>query len=117
MVVDALTRVNTDIVWSMSNRLREIAGGDIRKVYYFLLIIYAVWGSIAINLAPPRALTLIASNAAGFILLFSAINVLVLNKKILPKAVQGSLWLRSLVVCAVLFYGFFFFMNLRQLFF
>jgi len=117
VVVDALTRVNTDIVWSMSNRLREIAGGDIRKVYYSLLIIYAVWGSIAINLAPPQALTLIASNAAGFILLFSAINVLVLNKMMLPKAVQGSLWLRSLVVCAVLFYGFFFFMNLRQLFF
>ena len=117
VVVDALTRVNTDIVWSMSNRLREIAGGDIRKVYYSLLVIYAVWGSIAINLAPPRALILIASNAAGFILLFSAINVLVLNKMMLPKAVQGSLWLRALVVCAALFYGFFFFMNLRQLFF
>lgn len=115
VVIDMLTRVNTDIVWSMSARLREIAGGDIRKVYYTLLVIYAVWGSIAINLAPPRALTLIASNAAGFILMFAAVNVLVLNQVMLPKAVRGSWWLRVLVGCAALFYGFFFVMNLREL--
>ena len=74
-----------------------------------------MWGCIAINLAQPKALALIAANVAGFVLMVSAIHILALNHMALPRSVRSPWWVRGLVVCAALFYAFFFVQNLLEL--
>ena len=115
VTIDLMVRINTDLVWSMSERVRRLAGDDVRRLYYFLLAAFVSWGCVAINLAQPRALTLIAANVAGVILIVSAIHILRLNHVALPRAVRSPLWVRGLVVCAAVFYGFFFVQNLLEL--
>ena len=115
VTIDLMARINTDLIWSMSERVRRITGNDIRRLYYFLLITFVLWGCIAINLAQPKALVLISSNVAGFILVVSAVHILILNHKALPRAVRSPCWARGLVACTALFYGFFFVQNLLEL--
>ena len=117
VTIDAVVRLTTDVLWGMSERVRRFAKEDIRRVYYGLLTVLVVWGCVAINLAQPKALALLAANAAGFILVVSGINILVLNHKVLPRAVQGAWWLRGLVVGAILFYGAFFLRNVADIVF
>lgn len=114
-VVDGFVRLSTDIVWSGSAAIRRWAKDDIRRVYYGLLLLFAFWGCVAINLTRPFALFLIAANAAGFILVVAGIHVLVLNRRCLPRELQAPFWQRAAVLGGVLFYGFFFVMNLVQL--
>ena len=115
VTIDLMARINTDLIWSMSRRVRDMAGNDIRRLYYCLLGAFVLWGCIAINLAQPRVLVLISSNVAGFILVVSAVHILLLNHKTLPRAVRSPPWARSLVACTALFYGFFFVQNVLEL--
>ena len=116
VTIDMMARINTDLIWSMSGRIRGMAGNDIRRLYYCLLGAFVLWGCIAINLAQPRALVLISSNVAGFILVVSAVHILLLNHMALPRAVRSPWWARGLVGCTALFYGFFFVRNVLELF-
>ena len=115
VTIDLMARINTDLIWSMSARVRRITDNDIRWLYYSLLGIFVLWGCIALNLAQPRVLVLISANVAGFILVVSAVHILLLNRKVLPRAVQSPRWARGLVACTALFYGFFFVQNLLEL--
>ena len=113
VITDGFVRVSTDILWSGSSRVRRWAQDDIRRVYYTLIIAFAVWGAIAINLARPDVLVLIAANSAGFILMFAAFHGLVLNHRFLPREVRAPLWQQAGVVGTILFYAMFFIQNLR----
>ena len=92
-----------------------MAGNDIRRLYYCLLGAFVLWGCIASTLAQPRVLVLISANVAGFILVVSAVHILLLNHKVLPRAVRSPCWARGLVLCTALFYGFFFVQNVLEL--
>jgi hypothetical protein len=109
-IIEGFVRLTTDIAWSSSSRIREATGGDIRRVYYSLLGLFALWGCIAINLKGQFQLMTIAANVAGFILVVGGIHVLVLNRK-LPRELRGSILERGAIVGAVLFYTFFSTMN------
>lgn len=110
-IVDGFVRLTTDIAWSGSGRIREAAKGDIRKVYYSLLGIFAVWGCIAINLSQPFALMKIAANAAGVILTIAGIHVIVLNRKVIPRELRARPWQQAMVYLAVCYSAFFVVMN------
>jgi hypothetical protein len=112
VITDGFVRISTDILWSGSSRVRRWAREDIRVIYYTLIVAFAVWGAVAINLARPDILVLIAANSAGFILMVAAFHSLVLNARFLPREVQAPLWQQAGVVAAVVFYGFFFLQNL-----
>lgn len=114
---DGIVRLATDVLWTVSPRLREVTKGDIRRVYYTLLLGFALWGCVAINLTQPVVLLKISANVAGFVLVVAGIHVLRMNKKLLPREVQSPLWQRVVVGLAVLFFGFFCVMNLKSLVF
>jgi len=111
-IVEGFVRLTTDIAWTGSARIRDAAKGDIRRVYYTLLFIFAVWGSIAITLHQPFVLMKIAANAAGFILFFGGIHIFVVNRKLLPRELQAGALRQGIVVLAILYSGFFSAMNL-----
>ncbi len=105
-IVDGFVRLTTDIFWSGSSKVREIAKGDIRKVYYSLLVLFAIWGCIAMQLEGGK-LVRIASNAAAFILVIAGTHVLFLNRRFLPRELQSPVPLRIGVALGVVFYAIF----------
>jgi hypothetical protein len=106
-IVDGLPRATTDVLWTGSPAVRRWRGGDVRAVYATILAIFAVWGSIALNLAQPRTLIVISANVAGFIGVFLSIHTIVVNRKFLPLELRPPLWRELALVATALFYGFF----------
>ena len=102
-IVDGLPRGTTDILWAASPRLRRT--GDIRKVYYGVLLVFAVWGSVALNLARPITLIIIGANAAAFIFIVESLHTLVVNRMFLPRELRAPLWREGCLILCALFYG------------
>jgi hypothetical protein len=102
-IVDGLPRGTTDILWAASPRLRKT--GDVRRVYYGVLIVFAVWGCIALNLARPITLIIIGANAAAFIFVVESLHTLVVNRMFLPRELRAPLWREACLVLCALFYG------------
>lgn len=104
-VVDGLPRAITDVVWSASRRAREVSGGDVRKVYYGVVVAFALWGCIALNLAQPLTLIVIGANVAAFIFVVESVHTLVVNRTLLPRELRAPLWREAALVTTALFYG------------
>jgi hypothetical protein len=106
-LLDGMVRALTDLLWTGSRRVRAWRGGDIRAVYYAVMAVVVLWAFVALRLAQPIVLLLIAANVAGFIFVFSSLHLLYVNTRLLPPHVRPPLWRRAALVGMALFYGFF----------
>ncbi len=104
-IVEGMTRAITDILWTGSRRVRRWRGGDVRFVYYTVLGVLAVWGVIALGLAPPIYLIQLGANMAGVVFVISPLHLLYINTRFLPEAIRPPLWRRVALVAMSLFYG------------
>jgi hypothetical protein len=104
--VEGFARALTDILWTGSRRFRAW-GGDVRVVYYSLLGILVVWGTLALRLARPIILLQLAANIAGAVMVVSALHILYVNTRLLPAELRPPMWRRAALVAMALFYGFF----------
>ena len=102
-IVDGLPRGTTDILWAASPTLRR--SGDVRRVYYGVLAVFAVWGCIALNFARPITLIIIGANAAAVIFVIESLHTLIVNRRFLPRELRGALWREACLVGCALFYG------------
>ena len=100
-----MTRAITDILWTGSRRIRAWRGGDVRVLYYTVLMVIAVWGVIALRLAQPIVLLQLGANMAGIVFVVSSLHVLRVNTTLLPEAIRPPLWRRLALVGMSLFYG------------
>ena len=115
-VADTVSRQLTEIAWSLSKRLRNWAREDVRRVYYLLLAVYVIWGSVVINIGQPLIIAMIAGNIANLAFALTAIHQVYLNYKYLPKWARPSLLKTLLTIAAGVFYlSFFVFFILRTL--
>ena len=105
--VEGMTRSVTDILWTGSTRVRAWRGGDIRAVYYSVLVLVVVWGIIALKLTQPMMLLQIGANIAGVIFVFASLHLLYLNTRVLPKPLRPPMWRRVALVAMAVFYAFF----------
>lgn len=115
-ILEAMIRAITDILWTGSRRIRAWRGGDVRRVYYFVLAGVVVWGAIALRLAQPILLLQISANIAGLVFVISALHLLYVNTRLLPQALRPGTWPRVGLVAMVVFYGFFSYLSFRTLF-
>jgi len=106
--VDLVVRQSTDMVWFASPRVRKWAKADIRRIYYFFLAVFMVWGCTFINIAVPLVVLAISANIANFTMAISAVMTIRLNRKFLPKEFQPSWWREAILILNLLFFGFFF---------
>jgi len=104
---DIVIRTVTDLLWVGSARVRDWKGGRVRVIYYGLLFTFSLWGFAAIRLAGPFVLFKIMANVAGFVLAFSGLQILIVNRKFLPQQLRPPLWREIALVLCVAFYGFF----------
>jgi hypothetical protein len=111
---DVLVRTVTDCAWMASPRARQWAGG-IRVIYYGILMLFSFWGVLAIRSASPFRLFTILANVAGLVLAIGAVQIYVVNRRFLPRAVRPAPWRElSLLACAA-FYAFFSYFAIRAL--
>jgi hypothetical protein len=114
--LEAMTRAVTDMLWTGSPRARRWRGGDVRAVYYTVLAVVAIWGMIALRLAPPIVLLQIGANVAGAVFVIAPLHLLYINTRLLPPALRPSRFRRATLVAMVLFYGFFVTLSVSRLF-
>ncbi len=107
-LLEATVRSVTDMLWTGSRRIRSWRGGDVRMVYYAVLLLVVAWGVIALRLAQPVFLLQVAANVGGFVFVLASLHLLYLNTTLLPAALRPPLWRRLALVAMALFYGAFF---------
>ncbi|QDU10696.1 hypothetical protein V202x_41080 [Gimesia aquarii] len=99
---DVLIRTVTDIVWVASPHLRERRKMSVSRLYYSFLAIATVWGLFAVHWGHAITLFKILGAIAGPVLAIAAIQILILNTKLLPLELRPPIWRRcALVVCAL----------------
>jgi len=106
-IVEGMARSITDILWTGSRRARGWWGGDVRVLYYTVLVSIAIWGVIALRLAQPIVLLQLGANMAGIVFVVSALHVLYVNTTLLPTELRPPVWRRIALVMMSLFYGVF----------
>jgi hypothetical protein len=106
-LLEGMTRAVTDILWSGSRALRNWRGGDVRVIYYSVLGAVVVWAVIALSLTQPIILLQVSANMAGVAFVISAVHVLYINVKFLPRELRPPVWRRVALVLMSIFYGFF----------
>jgi hypothetical protein len=106
-VLDTLSRTVTDILWTSNQRIRELSKGDVRKVYYSILVIFVLWGCVAMNLAQPLVLVLLGAFVAGMMMTLYSVHVFYVNRKFLPRELQAPLWRQLLLLVMSAFFGLF----------
>lgn len=105
--MEGLTRAITDILWTGSSRLRAWRGGDVRVVYYGVMVAGVSWGAVALKLAQPFVLLQITANMAGVVFVIGALHLLYINCTFLPVEVRPPLWRRIALLTFAAFYGVF----------
>jgi hypothetical protein len=114
-IVEGMVRSLTDILWTGSKRVRGMCRGDVRIVYYGALSIVCLWGIVALRLAQPIILIVLAANVASLVFTIASLHLLYLNTKLLPPALRPPLWRRVTLVAMSAFYGFFATLAIRAL--
>ena len=114
-IIESMVRSITDIVWTGSHRMRALSRGDVRVIYYGALMLVCLWGMIALRLAQPIMLLLLAGNIAGMVFTIASIHLLYLNTRLLPQELRPPMWRRAVLVGMSLFYGLFTVLSIRAL--
>jgi hypothetical protein len=110
-----MTRAITDILWTGSSRIRSWRGGDVRRIYYIVLIAIVLWGVIALRLAQPIVLLQYGANFASVIFIISSLHLLYVNTRLLPVELRPPMWRRVSLLFMTVFYGFFVALLLRSM--
>ena len=114
--IEGMTRSVTDILWTGSASVRRWRGGDVRTVYYTVLVAVAIWGMIALRLAQPVVLLQLGANIAGAVFIVASLHLLYINTRLLPVELRPPMWRRVSLVAMALFYGLFTALSLYRVF-
>ena len=112
---DILVRTVADALWMSSSRVRDWRGGKIQRVYYGILIAFSIWSVIVVRSTSPMKMFTILANVAGLVLAIAGVQILIVNRRFLPKAVRPPLWREAMLVFCVIFYGFFSYFVIRNI--
>ena len=95
-----------------SARVREWRTG-IRSVYYGILVLFSIWCVIVVNSASPFQLFKVLANMAGIVLAIAGVQILLVNRRFLPRALRPALWREAVLLLCSAFYAFFAFFVIR----
>ena len=102
---DTLVRTITDILWMRKSWSENSSKTNVRRIYYVVLLIYTIWGIIAMGLAPPLTLFKIMGNTGGVVMIIGGVHLLLVNRRFLPKPLRPSWWRQMMVGLCIIFYG------------
>jgi hypothetical protein len=91
---------------------RDMPPHNVYKIYYLVIGMYVTWFCIAMQIATPLTMILIASNIGGFLLAVTAIHTLYVNRRFLPHALRPRWWKQLALLACAGWYSFMSFMAL-----
>jgi hypothetical protein len=105
--LDNLCRRWTDVIWMGVGRLHQVDGHKVKYVYYTILVLYGVWGLIALRITPnPLVLAMASGFMMNVALSISALHTLYVLMVLLPKEARPGWPMRiGLVACAMLYFA------------
>jgi len=112
---DILVRTVTDALWMSNKKLRDWKHSAIHRIYYAILIVFSIWGVIAIRAASPLRLFTILANIAGMVMVLGGVQIFLINRRFLPRELRPAWWREVLLWTCVGFYAFFSFFVIRSL--
>lgn len=110
-VVDDFSRRWTDAIWSASSRVRRhLHGHQVRVIYYCFLTAYVLWSITAQYLfskyGTPKLMTLVISNLNNLVLGVTAFFLVVINLRLLPRALRpGRIQCLGTLCCGFFYLG------------
>jgi hypothetical protein len=104
---DLLVRTTTDLTWTGSQHARTWTRGRASLIYYVVLAAFSCWAVYTMRFGGPFALFKIMANVAGFVLAVAGVQILIVNRRFLPRALRPPLHRELLLLVCVCFYGFF----------
>jgi hypothetical protein len=104
-ILEGMTRAITDILWTGSKRIRAWRGGDVRIVYYGVLLVVVLWGIFALRLTQPIVLLALSANMGGIVFIISSMHLLYINTTLLPPELRPPMSRRIALVALAVFYG------------
>ena len=110
---DILVRTVADAVWMASPDTKRRY--SIRTVYYAVLVAFSLWAVVALRLATPFELFKVLANMAGVVLAIAGVQVFLVNRRFLPRALRPSAWREGALLLCSAFYAFFACLALRSL--
>lgn len=102
---DVLVRTITDTLWVASRRVRGWRDGDIARIYYGILIVFTIWGMIAVRLGSAMQLFKYLGTMAGIVLSIASVQVYMVNTRLLPPELRPSWWRRAALLATAVLYG------------
>jgi len=103
-VGDQIARRWTDMIWSASTRAHRLKGGQVRFIYYGILILYAVWGFVILWFFPAFQIAKIGVILGNLALGYSTLQALYVNRKLLPPALRPGVFLQVGTACCGIFF-------------
>jgi hypothetical protein len=105
--VDSFTRRWTDVIWTGVRRLHHLDGNQVKYIYYGILLLYFLWGLVALAITPDPLVLAVASGVMmNFALGISALHTLYVMLTLLPRELRpNALQCGGLVGCAVFYIG------------
>jgi hypothetical protein len=103
--LDGIVRRWTDVLWSASGHLRAREGREVKNIYYIVLLLYCLWGLIALRLTPNPLMLAIVSSVLGNIGLgTSALHTLFVQRRLMPRQLRSPWYFQLGLVGAFLFF-------------
>jgi hypothetical protein len=103
---DMIARRWTDIIWSSNPQAQRLHGNQVKYVYYGILLLYAIWGSIALWLFDPLIILQIGGVLMNLAMGFSALHTLYVNRTLLPRELRPGWFMQAgTLFCGIFFLG------------
>ena len=94
-IIEDFARHVTEMLWT--GGLRPATAGP-GWLYYPLLALFVLGGSLAMTVAPPLAVILIGSNVAALNFAILSVHTVRLNRALLPDALRPPRWREAVIV-------------------
>jgi hypothetical protein len=103
---DLLARHWTDILWATNPAVKRLEGNQVKYVYYALLGVYAVWGTVTLAVLSPLQIAKVGAVLGNVALGFSAFHTLYVNRTLLPCELRPNpLMQLGLILCGLFFFA------------
>jgi hypothetical protein len=103
---DLIARLWTDLIWIGSSKGKDRPGRSVMRVYYGILLLYCLWGLVALTIMNPMQIAQMGAVLGNVALGFSAFHTLAVNRRLLPKPLQPSWFMQvGLFLCGVFFFA------------
>lgn len=101
---DLIARLWTDILWVGSRRAQRMEEHQVKYIYYSILLVYAVWGSLALALLNPLQIAKLGAVLGNVALAFSSFHTLYVNRTLLPPQLRPNWFMQAGLVLVGVFF-------------